>query len=173
MSISTDYNSDLNTQLTSVQIPKFSGLRQDANPILAAHMLQEMYKMVTEWQQELEQIERERFNVTDSGTVLAGWLESRTFKLGSTGVEIPTPYVTVDEIDLTDVDPQAGYRLCGLDQDGKLWTRPCPMAEILIVSRSIARYQQLKGLTDRKHQIEQYIRQVLEDLVHLRLKLQD
>ena len=75
--------------------------------------------------------------------------------------------------DLTEVDPQAGYRLCGLDEDGKLWTRPCPMTEILIVSRSIARYQQLKDLTDRKQQLEQYIRQVLEDLVHLRLKLED
>ena len=173
MSISTDYNSDLNTQLAPVQIPKFSGLRQDANPILAAHMLQEMYKMVMDWQQELQEIETRSFNITVSGPVLAGWLESRTFKRGSTGEAIPTPYVAVDPIDLTAVDPQAGYRLCGLDEDGKLWTRPCPMAEILIVSRSIARYQQLKDLTDRKQQLEQYIRQVLEDLVHLRLKLED
>ncbi len=173
MSIFTDYNSDLNTQLVPVQIPKFSGLRQDANPILAAHMLKEMYKMVMEWQQELQEIETKSFNVTVSGPVLAAWLESRTFKLGSTGAEIPTPYVTVDPIDLTAVDPHAGYRLCGLDEDGKLWTRPCPMTEILIVSRSIARYQQLKDLTDRKQQLEQYIRQVLEDLVHLRLKLED
>ena len=173
MSISTDYNSDLNNQLAPVQIPKFSGLRQDANPILAAHMLQEMYKMVMEWQQELQEIETKSFNVTVSGAVLAAWLESRTFKRGSTGTEIPTPYVAVDSIDLTAVDPQAGYRLCGLDEDGKLWTRPCPMTEILIVSRSIARYQQLKDLTDRKQQLEQYIRQVLEDLVHLRLKLED
>lgn len=189
MSISTDYNSDLNTQLAAVQIPKFSGLRQDANPILAAHMLQEMYKMVMEWQQELQEIERKSFNITVSGTVLAAWLESRTFKRGSTGEAIPTPYLTVDAIsilegycldkrsatanDLTEVDPQTSYRLCGLDEDGKLWTRPCPMTEILIVSRSIARYQQLKDLTDRKQQLEQYIRQVLEDLVHLRLKLED
>ena len=173
MSTSTDYNSDQNTQLAPVQIPKFSGLRQDANPILAAHMLQEMYKMVMEWQQELQEIETRSFNVRVSGAVLAAWLESRTFKRGSTGAEIPTPYVAVDPIDLTAVDPQAGYRLCGLDEDGKLWTRPCPMTEILIVSRSIARYQQLKDLTDRKQQLEQYIRQVLEDLVHLRLKLED
>lgn len=173
MSISTDYNSDLNTQLVSAQIPKFSNLRQDANPILAAHMLQEMYKMVTEWQQELVEIETSSFNVTASGPVLAAWLESRTFKRGSTGKPIPTPYITVEAIDLTEVDPQAGYRLCGLDEDGKLWTRPCPIAEILIVSRAIARYQQLKELTDRKQQIEQCIRHVLEDLVHLRLKLDD
>jgi hypothetical protein len=173
MSISTDYNSDLNTQLVSVQIPKFSNLRQDANPILAAHMLQEMYKMVTEWQQELAEIETSSFNVTASGPILAAWLESRTFKRGSTGEAIPTPYITVEAIDLTAVDAQAGYRLCGLDEDGNLWTRPCPIAEILIVSRAIARYQQLKELTDRKQQIEQCIRHVLEDLVHLRLKLDD
>ena len=47
------------------------------------------------------------------------------------------------------------------------------MAEILTVSQAIARYQQLKDLTDRKQQIEQHIRHVLEDLVHLRLKLED
>ncbi len=181
MSISIDCNSDLKTQLFSAQIPKFSNLRQDANPILAAHMLQEMYKMVMEWQQELQEIDKNSFNITTSGPVLAAWLESRTFKPGSTGEAIPTPYTTVEAIsilegyanDLTAVDPKAGYRLCGLDEYGQLWTRPCHMAEILNVSRAIARYQQLKDLTDRKQQLEQYIRHVLEDLVHLRLKLQD
>jgi hypothetical protein len=173
MSISTDYNSEFYPQLAAVQIPKFSNLRQDANPILAAHMLQEMYKMVMEWQQELQSIEQDSFNVTASGPILAAWLESRTFQRGSTGEAIPTPYITIEAIDLTNVDPQAGYRLCGLDEHGQLWTKPCPMAEILNVSRAIARYQQLKTLNDRKQQLEQYIRQVLEDLVHLRLKLQD
>ena len=173
MSTSTDYHSDLNHQLSPVTIPKFSHLRQDANPILAAHMLQEMYKMVMEWQQELQAIEKDSFNVTSSGPILAAWLESRTFKRGSTGEAIPTPYITIEALDLTNVDPKAGYRLCGLDEYGQLWTKPCPMAEILNVSRAIARYQQLKDLTERKQQLEQYIRQVLEDLVHLRLKLQD
>jgi hypothetical protein len=173
MSISTDYHSDLNHQLAPIAIPKFSNLRQDANPILAAHMLQEMYKMVMEWQQELQSIEQDSFNITASGPILAAWLESRTFKRGSTGEAIPTPYLTIEAINLTNVDPKAGYRLCGLDEHGQLWTKPCPMAEILNVSRAIARYQQLKTLTDRKQQLEQYIRQVLEDLVHLRLKLQD
>ena len=168
-----DRNSELSTQSTTVQIPKFSNFRQDANPILAAHMLQEMYKLVTQWQQELQEIESESLSVTTSGTVLAAWLESRTFKPSSQGAAIPTPYITVDSIDITTVDPQAAYRLCGLDEYGQLWTRPCSMAEILTVSQAIARYQQLKDLTDRQHQIEQHIRQVLEDLVHLRLKLED
>jgi hypothetical protein len=173
MSISTDYNSDLNTQLTTIDVPKFSNLRQDANPILAAHMLQEMYKMVTAWQQELADIEEDSLKITASGPVLAAWLESRTFKPGTLSGAIPTPYVTVEAIDLTTIDPAVGYRLCGLDEYGKLWTRPCEMAEILSISQSIARYQQLKDLTDRKQQIEQHIRQVLEDLVHLRMKLED
>ncbi len=173
MSISTDLNAELSAQLAAVQVPKFSNLRQDANPILAAHMLQEIYKMVTEWQQELQDIEQRSLNITTSGTILAAWLESRTSKPGSTGEAIPTPYTTVDSIGLTAVDTQASYRLCGLDEYGKLWTRPCLMTEILNVSQSIARYQQLKDLTDRKQQIEQHIRQVLEDLVHLRLKLAD
>jgi hypothetical protein len=166
-------NPDANTQLVKVQTPKFSNLRQDANPILAAHMLQEMYKMVTGWQVEIQAIEQGMAQITATGPVLAAWLESRTFKPGTTGEPIPTPYLTIDPIGLTAVDPLAGYRLCGLDEHGKLWTRPCSMAEILSVSRAIARYQQLKELTDRKQTIELHIRQILEDLVHLRMKLED
>ncbi|NJR31993.1 MAG: hypothetical protein HC778_02870 [Chamaesiphon sp. CSU_1_12] len=173
MSTSIDRNSDLNIQIPTVQVPKFSHLRQDANPILAAHMLQEIYKMVVGWQQELQDIERERIQITNSGPILAAWLESRTFKYNLTGTAIPTPYETVNFNTLTTIDPQAGYRLCGLDEYGALWTRPCSMAEILSVSQSIARYQQLKDLTERKQQVEQHIRQILEDLVHLRLKLED
>jgi hypothetical protein len=173
MSISTDNNSGLNTQLVPIEIPKFSKVRQDANPILAIHMLKEMHTMVTGWQRELQEIAINSLKITASGPVLAAWLESRTFKRGSTGEAIPTPYETVDPTDIEAIDPQAGYRLCGLDEYGNLWTRPCQMSEILIVSKSIARYQQLKDLTDRKQQVEQCIRQVLEDLVHLRLKLQD
>ena len=172
MSIS-NRNFEVNTQLLTTQVPKFSHLRQDANPILAAHMLQEIYKMVTEWQQELQDIDRQNIDIAASGTVLAAWLESRTFKPGTTGEAIPTPYITVDAIDLTAVNPNASYRLCGLDEYGELWTRPCSMAEILSVSQAIARYQQLKDLADRKQHVELHIRQVLEDLVHLRLKLED
>jgi hypothetical protein len=172
MSTSIDRDSNLNAQLATVEVPKFNNLRQDANPILAAHMLQEMYKMVTQWQQELQEIDRQSLKITTSGAVLAAWLESRTFNTGTTGEKIPSPYVTVDA-ELTEVDPLAGYRLCGLDEFGQLWTRPCAMAEISSVSQSIARYQQLKGLADRKQQVEGYIRQILEDLVHLRMKLED
>jgi hypothetical protein len=173
MSLSTERILDLTTPSTTVQIPKFSHLRQDASPILAAHMLQEIYKMVTQWQTELEQIEVDSVKVTNSGPILAAWLESRTFKRNAAGHAIPTPYVTVDAIGLATVDSQAGYRLCGLDEHGQLWTRSCEMSEILSVSQAIARYQQLKDLTERQQQVEQYIRQVLEDLVHLRLKLAD
>jgi hypothetical protein len=180
MSISTDPNLDLNTQPTTVQVPKFNHLRQDANPILAAHMLQEIYQMVTQWQQELVEIDRDRTEIAASGPILAAWLESRTFNRNAAGQAIPTPYATVEVMlpdgfpnGLAAIDPQAGYRLCGLDQDGNLWTRTCEMTEILSVSQAIARYQQLKDLADRQQQVEQYIRQVLEDLVHLRLKLED
>ena len=166
-------NPDSQTQLAQVQTPKFSHLRQDANPILAAHMLQEMYKLVTGWQGEIQEIEQRMAKITATGPVLAAWLESRTFKPGTTGEPIPTPYTTIDPIGLTAVDPLAGYRLCGLDEHGELWTRPCSMAEILSVSRAIARYQQLKVLTDRQQTIELHIRQILEDLVHLRMKLED
>ena len=172
MSISTDLDSAA-TSVASVQVPKFSSLRQDANPILAVHMIQEMYKMVTEWQQELQEIDRQRNEITASGPILAAWLESRTFKSNRMGKAIPTPYTTIDVIGFTEMDPLAGYRLCGLDEYGELWTRPCSMEEILSVCQAIARYQQLKDLTNRQRKIELHIRQILEDLVHLRMKIAD
>ncbi len=173
MSRSVDFDADSNPHQAAVQVPKFSNLRQDANPMLAAHMLQEMYRMVTQWQQELQEIERHSLEITASGPVLAAWLETRTFKLGTTGESIPTPYIPINPIGLMTIDPLADYRLCGLDEDGKLWTRPCSSAEILSVRSAVARYQQLKDLTDRQHKIELHIRQILEDLVHLRLKLEE
>ncbi len=164
---------DSNFPLPKVQAPKFSNLRQDPNPMLAAHMLQEMYKMVTGWQGEIQVLDRQMAKILADGPVLAAWLESRTFKPGVTGEPIPTPYLTIDPVGLTAVDPQAGYRLCGLDEHGKRWIRPCSVAEILSVSTAIARYQQIKQLTERKQKIELHIRQILEDLVHLRMKLED
>lgn len=173
MSISTDLDLDPAARLAPVQVP-FSSVRQDANPILAMHMLQEMYRIVTEWQQELQQIEQITIEITTSGPILAAWLESRRFKPSQMTAEpIPTPYVAVEIDRSTPIDIEASYRLCGVDEYGQLWTRPCAMAEILSVSQAIARYQQLKDLTDRKQTIELHIRQVLEDLVHLRLKLED
>jgi hypothetical protein len=173
MSLSTDRNSGLASQLATVEVPKFNHIRQDPNPILAAHMLQEIYKMVMDWQAELEDLDRQILKVNASGPVVSGWLEARRSKVSNTGEEIPTPYKTIDPTGLTTIDPDLGYRLCGLNEFGELWTRPCAMSEILSVSQAIARYQQLKDLTDRKQQVELYIRQILEDLVHLRMKLQD
>jgi hypothetical protein len=172
-STSTDLDPDSNTQLVTLQTPRFGYLREDSSSGLAAHMLQEMYKMVTKWQQELQEIDHGISKITATGPILAAWLESRSFKSGATGESIPLPYTTVDVIGLTDVDPQAGYRLCGLDENGQLWARPCSMAEILSVSMAIARYQHLKVLTDRQQKIDGYIRRILEDLVHLRMDLQD
>jgi hypothetical protein len=157
----------------TIQTPRFSSARQDANPGLAAHLLQEIYNMVMAWQQELQQIAQRIEEVTASGPVLAAWLESRSFKPGTYGEAIPSPYTTVDVANLREVDPNAGYRLCGLDEKGQLWTRSCPLAEILGVSVAIARYQQLKDLTNRQQKIEARIRLILEDLVHLRMELED
>jgi hypothetical protein len=172
-STSADGDPDSNDRLARLEVPKFTHLRQNSNPSLAAHMLQEMFKMVTQWQGELQDIEQRISNITASGPTLAAWLESRNFKPGVTGEAIPTPYTTVDVTGLNAVDARAGYRLCGLDEHGKLWTRPCSMAEILSVGMAIARYQQVKVLVEEREKIEFRISQIIEDLVYLRLKLED
>ena len=38
----------------------------------------------------------------------------------------------------------SAYRLCGLDADGRLWSRSCPTQQVPYVSLAIARYQKLR-----------------------------
>jgi hypothetical protein len=166
-------SSESTNRANQVQTPRFGRLRQDANPGLALHILQEIHHLTAGWQQQLEQITHDINSTTTAGPTLAAWIESRKFKLNEEGQQIPTPYSQIDPTDFTAIDPEAHYRLCGLDENGELWMRPCPPQEILAVSMAIARYQQLKTLTERQHDLEDKVRKVLETLVHLRMELED
>jgi hypothetical protein len=156
-----------------VKTPRFGHLQQDANPQLAIHLLQEIHQLTLNWQSKLTAVNAQIVELSASGPTLAAWLESRSFKTNVLGQPIPTPYTQVDPHHPEPIDPDANYRLCGLDEKGELWMRPCPLSEILAVSMAIARYQQLRDLTQKRHQLETKVRQVLETLVHLRMELED
>ncbi|MEO0686720.1 MAG: hypothetical protein AAFY76_17190, partial [Cyanobacteria bacterium J06649_11] len=62
---------------------------------------------------------------------------------------------------------RAGYRLCGLDASGEVWSRPCPAEEVPGVSMAIARYQQLRQYLERKQKLENHLNKLAETLVVL------
>jgi hypothetical protein len=53
------------------------------------------------------------------------------------------------------------YRLCGLDADGQLWSRPCPTQQVPYVSLAIARYQKLRILLSQKQTLENRLNQLI------------
>ncbi len=60
-----------------------------------------------------------------------------------------------------------GYWLYGLDENGQVWSRPCPSEQIPSVSLAIARYQRLRQLLARKQQLETRLNQLAETLLVL------
>jgi hypothetical protein len=64
------------------------------------------------------------------------------------------------------------YRLCGLDADGQLWSRPCPTQQVPYVSLAIARYQKLRILLGTKQTLENRLNQLIQSLTVLSSQIQ-
>ncbi|NJM70612.1 MAG: hypothetical protein HC862_10480 [Scytonema sp. RU_4_4] len=164
--------------LPKLKTPNFTSHRNGANPALAMNLLQEIQESVISWQKELQKIVRQIQDLYLEGPIVNGWLESRenetqpggTATLRHAEVEHLMDYV--EEICTTDSkvscqSPRAGYRLCGLDASGKVWSRPCPAEQVASVSMAIARYQKLRQLLGRKQYLEIRLTQLAETLVIL------
>ncbi|MBW4516853.1 MAG: hypothetical protein KME11_16710 [Timaviella obliquedivisa GSE-PSE-MK23-08B] len=64
------------------------------------------------------------------------------------------------------------YRLCGLDADGRLWSRSCPTQQVPYVSLAIARYQKLRILLSQKQTLENRLNQLIQSLTGLSGQIQ-
>ncbi len=64
------------------------------------------------------------------------------------------------------------YRLCGLDADGRLWSRSCPIQQVPYVSLAIARYQKLRILLSQKQTLENRLNQLIQSLTVLSGQIQ-
>ncbi|ARV61028.1 hypothetical protein BZZ01_22535 [Nostocales cyanobacterium HT-58-2] len=164
--------------LPKFKTPSFTSHRNGANPALAMNLLQEIQESVACWQTELQKIVRQIQDVYLEGPIVNGWLESqeRGLEPGGTATlrhaEVDRLMDYVEEICATDnkvesQSPRAGYRLCGLDASGKVWSRPCPPEQVASVSMAIARYQKLRQLLGRKQYLETRLTQLAETLVIL------
>lgn len=127
--------------------------RHQANPHFALDLLQDLQGQARQWVGELQRLQREIQGVYLDGPLIDGWLQS-----AATGKR-----EAADKV-LTPAEMKGGYALCGLDEYGKLWSKPCPVTEIPAVSLAIARYHRLKKLLAQKQQIEQKLERLVGSL---------
>ncbi len=164
--------------LPKFKTPQFTSHRNGANPALAMNLLQDIQQKVASWQAELQKIIRQIQDIYLEGPIVNGWLESKEKepepKAGATATlrhaEVERLMVYVEEIcangtKVSSQSPRAGYRLCGLDASGEVWSRPCPPEQVASVSMAIARYQKLRQLLGRKQYLETRLTQLAETLV--------
>lgn len=169
--------------LPKLKTPTFTSHKNGVNPFLASNLLKELQTTVESWQNELHQILRQIQDLYLEGPIVDGWLESH-----SQEPEVDPSVLRHAEVDrLLDYieeicaspdqqviceTPRTGYRLCGLNTDGQLWSCPCPPEQVPSLSLAIARHQKLRQLLGRKQHLETRLNQLSETLVvmHSHLK---
>jgi hypothetical protein len=179
--------------LPRLKSPNFTTHRNAANPALTMNLLKEMETIVVNWQEELQQVLRQIQDLYLEGPIVDGWLESYAHQEGEApafrhaDVDCLMDYVEKMR-GSTPQEPvsspssmgasqpgqdanSAGYRLCGLNEDGQLWFRHCPAEQVPSVSLAIARYQRLRVLLNRKQDLETRLSQLAETLIMIHSKL--
>ncbi|MDB9372848.1 hypothetical protein [Nodularia sphaerocarpa] len=163
--------------------PSFSSHRHGANPALAMNILQEIQSHIAGWQTQLQTILQQIQDVYLEGPIVNGWLESNLQEPEQKGTatlrhgEVEQLMNYVEEICTTsgkvsEQSARSGYSLCGLDESGKVWSRPCPSEQLPMVSMAIARHQKLRQLLGRKQYLETRLSQLAETLVVLHSNIQ-
>jgi hypothetical protein len=142
------------------------------------NLLQELQQLVLSWQQELKRIQQQIEALYEEGPIINGWLESHSNDPDKNITSLR--HAEIDELmnyvekTLTQTDDSslADYRLCGLDENGQLWSKRCPARQVPAVSLAIARYQKLRQLVNQKELLETRLAQLAENLVVCRGQLQ-
>ncbi len=136
-------NGNKTPNLPKFKIPNFSSHRHAANPSLAINLLQEIQEQVAAWQIELQNILQQIQDIYLEGPIVNGWLESnsREPEVGGTATlrhaEVERLMDYVEEIcanggKVSYQSSRTGYRLCGVDASGKVWSRSCPPDQVRI-----------------------------------------
>jgi uncharacterized protein (DUF4415 family) len=169
--------------LPKFKAPNFSSLRHAVNPSLASNLLKDMQTIVEGWQTELNQVLRQIQDLYLEGPIVDGWLESYS------GEPVPDVAVLrhadvdrlmeyIEEICAAPVPgsnevPRTGYRLCGVNADGHVWSCPCPADQVPSLSLAISRYHRLRQLLGRQQDLEMRLSQLAEKLVIMHGDMKD
>lgn len=145
----------------------FSRHQNGSNPDLALNLLQESLNLLQAWRTELSQVIRSIQEIYREGPIVDGWLECSTQKVETTTQILRTAAVShlMDYVETLCADPTAAqpeYRLCGLSADGRIWSNPCPQAQLASISLAISRHQKLQPLLQRKLVLEKHLHQSAE-----------
>lgn len=161
------YQSQLTT-LPKLQSAHITTHRHGVNPALATNLLKEIEEITTSWQRELKRVLIAIQDLYLEGPIVDGWLESQS--------PLPDrPKIASHSLDLEEFNSpdRPGYRLCGLDEHGRLWSRTCPPEQVAGVSVAIARYQKLRQLLKAKQSLENRLTNLAETLVMVHGKLKE
>ena len=139
--------------LPSLKATAITKHQHKSNPHYVLDVLDNLRTYSLQLVEQLQNTQRKIQDLYLEGPLLDGWLQSAT-----TGQKESTDKV------LTPAEMTGGYCLCGLDEFGKLWSKPCPVEEIPSVSLAIARYHRLKKLLATKHEIEEKLKNLTETL---------
>lgn len=162
--------------LPKVATPEISRYLPGVDPDLVLNVLKEIQATMLQWRIELDQIMLNIQALYEEGPIIDGWLESLP-PHASEPVSLRHAEISdlIDYVEAT-TNPQraatyshpssrVAYRVCGLDESGKQWERPCPPEQVPAVSLAIARYQKLRQLINRKHLLEDRLNQFASTLV--------
>lgn len=150
--------------------------RHNVDPAVAMDILQEIGEIVTRWQAELKQVLEDIQFVYQEGPLIDGWLESHA-QSATPNFNAPSKaeldglmnYVeTFTDERVSYQTPRTGYRLCGIDESGQVWSQDCPSDQVADVSLAIARYQKLQQLLVRKQNLETRLEGIAETLMMMR-----
>ncbi|MEM7579414.1 MAG: hypothetical protein ACFB02_16265 [Mastigocoleus sp.] len=175
--------------------PQFTNHRNGVNSALAGNILREISIIVESWHSELKATIRQIQDIYIEGPIINGWLESDITSPPEKNNEQAIPesdnqkgkatlrHGEVDQLmdyieeicavqekatnEAINKSQKAGYRLCGLDDSGQVWSRPCPQEEIPSISMGIARYHKLRQFLARKQYLENKLNNIAENLVVL------
>ena len=156
--------------LPKMKDPQFRNYHHGADPELAMNLLKDIEQLIIGWQKDLNLIEGQIQDIYVEGPIVNGWLECDASQVEK-GAEAPTQDqkdTSMDSFSNSAFSCQyktAAYRLCGLDEKGDFWSRPCPLAQVPDVSIAIARYQKIKELLQRKQERENSLTALAENLV--------
>lgn len=177
-----------------VNLPKFQPLPAAATqptpprrtPAAIAHSttvlnrLREIEATVLGWQEEMAELMTAIQSLYQAGPMVDGWLETATpakaqqaAKLRHAEVDQLLDYVEEvwEKAPLGPVPTR--YRLCGIDEVGQFWSRPCPLEQVRSVQMAIDRYQQLQQLLEQKHLLETRFKQLAETLAVLQHRMEE
>ncbi len=145
----------------------FSRHQNVSNPDLALNLLEETLACLQSWRVELQQVIRVIQEVYREGPIVDGWLECSTQKIEATTQILRNAEVNdlMSYVESLCQDPsvaQPEYRLCGLSDDGRMWSTPCSQEQLASISLAISRHHKLQPLLQQKKSLENKLGQAAE-----------